>query len=133
MKFKSETLNQIFSLSKVMKKNGPRCTVRIDDGSLIQALAVNVGDVGQKTTLSLRPERVAINPPEGEFPNIFEAKVEELIYLGDHIRTRVSVCNADEFIIKVPNAAGHAVLEEGRTTKVGWLAEDCRALDYIEN
>ena len=38
-----------------------------------------------------------------DFENSFEAKVKELIYLGDHIRTRVKVCGDDQFIVKVPN------------------------------
>ena len=65
---------------------------------------VNIGGPGSATTLSLRPERVRISPPPGECPNLFAARVEELIYLGDHIRTRVSVCGHDDFIVKVPNA-----------------------------
>jgi putative spermidine/putrescine transport system ATP-binding protein len=79
--------------------------------------------------LSLRPERVTSEPQEGQCPNIAEAKVEELIYLGDHIRTRISLAGNDEFIVKVPNAQGHARLAEGETVKVGWAMEDCRALD----
>ena len=35
----------------------------------------------------------------------------------------------DDFIVKMPNAADHIVLEEGHSVDVGWNAEDCRALD----
>ena len=45
------------------------------------------------------------------------------------MRTRVSVCGHDDFIVKVPNSAGHVHLQPGETVKVGWQAEDCRALD----
>ena len=85
--------------------------------------------MGSPTTLSLRPERVIINPNDGELPNIAEANVEELIYLGDHIRTRINLAGNSEFIVKVPNSMGHAQLSEGSTVKVGWSMEDCRALD----
>lgn len=106
------------------------CTVELEgNGASLQALAVNIGGVGSRTTLSLRPERVVIDPDESRFPNIAEAKVEELIYLGDHIRTRINLAGNDEFIVKVPNASGHAVMSEGSTVKVGWTMEDCRALD----
>ncbi|WP_252928547.1 ABC transporter ATP-binding protein [Aliihoeflea sp. 40Bstr573] len=113
---------------KVEAMNGSSCAVRLTDGSLIQALPVNVSGAGEKTTLSLRPERVRIAPPDGT-ANSFEARVEELIYLGDHIRTRVSVCGNPDFIIKVPNADTSAWLAAGETVRVGWSAEDCRALD----
>lgn len=109
--------------------NATTCTVEIGQSSLIKALAVNVTTEGQRATLSLRPERVRINPPNGLMPNVFEAQVEELIYLGDHIRTRVSVCGQDDFIVKVPNAAGHEALRKGDRVRVGWTIEDCRALD----
>ncbi|MGF1611385.1 MAG: ABC transporter ATP-binding protein [Kiloniellales bacterium] len=119
--------NRLFG--KVRAMNGKACTVELDSGGTLQALAVNVNGVGTRTTLSLRPERVVINPPDGRFPNVAEACVEELIYLGDHIRTRIRLAGNDDFIVKVPNAQGHAALSEGSTVKVGWSMEDCRALD----
>ncbi len=109
--------------------NGQSCTVDLEGGGTIQALAVNIAGAGSRTTLSLRPERVTIGAQDGQFPNVAEAKVEELIYLGDHIRTRINLAGNDEFIVKVPNAQGHAPLREGETVKVGWTMEDCRALD----
>jgi putative spermidine/putrescine transport system ATP-binding protein len=116
-------------MGTVKEVNGESCTVEVDGGGAVIALPVNVGGNGERTTLSLRPERVTINPPEGSVPNVFEGTVEELIYLGDHIRTRVNVCGHDDFIVKVPNASGHAALAEKTTVKVGWEFEDCRALD----
>ena len=115
-------------VGKVTAQNGTRCTIDIA-GNAIQALAVNHAGVGSVSTLSLRPERVFINPGDGLCPNVFDARVEELIYLGDHMRTRVNVCGHDDFIVKVPNSAGHVHLKPGETVKVGWQAEDCRALD----
>ena len=109
--------------------NGESCTVEVDDGGMVQAKSVNIGEVGSRTILSLRPERVEVAPPDGQLPNIFEANVEELIYLGDHIRTRANVCGHDDFIVKIPNASHHASLKEGETVNFGWAIEDCRALD----
>ncbi len=115
---------------QVTSLNGTSCEVELEGGGgKLQALAVNIGGVGARTTLSLRPERVIIDPAEGQVPNTAEARVEELIYLGDHIRTRVNLAGNDEFIVKVPNNLGHANLSEGSTVRVGWAMEDCRALD----
>jgi len=113
---------------KITEVNGQSCKVSVNGGD-IHALPVNINGSGSQTTLSLRPERVRINPTDGEVPNIFNAKVEELIYLGDHIRTRVSVCGNSEFIVKVPNSQDTAQLTEGQDVRVGWTVEDCRALD----
>ncbi len=116
-------------MGTVKEVNGESCTIEVDGGGAVIALAVNIAGKGERTTLSLRPERVTINPPEGSVPNVFEGTVEELIYLGDHIRARVNVCGHDDFIVKVPNASGHAALKEKTKVKVGWEFEDCRALD----
>ena len=116
----------------VTDQNSETCHVQVDDGGDVQALKVNVDGVGSRTTLSLRPERVEVNPESGKYPNEFEGRIEELIYLGDHIRTRASVCGRNDFIVKIPNATRHAVLQEGDVVKFGWSVEDCRALDVFE-
>jgi len=118
-------------VGKVTAFSGQHCTVQVEGGENIEALAVNVRNTGEQSTLSLRPERVMVRPEPGSCPNIFDATVEELIYLGDHMRTRVSLLGHDDFVIKVPNSAGHQHLQTGQTVKVGWQADDCRALDYL--
>lgn len=108
------------------------CTIELDgDGGTVDALAINANQVGERTTLSLRPERIEINPEKGSVPNMLEGKIEELIYLGDHVRTRMSVSGNRDFIVKVPNTHGHKLLTEGKTAFVGWMTDDCRALDAL--
>ena len=117
-------------LGKVTEDKGDNVVVEVDNGGgVVTAKRVNVEGAGSRSTLSLRPERVTVAPEPGSLPNIFSAKAEELIYLGDHIRTRFNVCGNDEFIVKIPNSAVHAHLKEGDTVNIGWNAEDCRALD----
>ena len=114
---------------KVKSINGNMCVITTDRGDEIKAIKINVNAVGDASTVSLRPERVEINSSEKNFENIFDAKVKELIYLGDHIRTRVEVCGNDQFIVKVPNSYKGANLKEGASVKLSWKASDSRALD----
>ncbi len=114
---------------RVTAIEGDICTVRIGGDMQVRALRVNVDGEGAETTLSLRPERVQIDAGEDRFDNIFTGKVQELIYLGDHIRVRVSVAGNDEFIVKVPNATGERKIKVGEELRLGWTAADCRALD----
>jgi len=116
---------------EVTEIDSDRCTVKVDCGDIVKALKVNVARAGDRTTLSLRPERVTLNPAAGSLENIFEGTVRELIYLGDHLRTRINVCGNDEFIVKVPNAAGRLKIDKGEKINVGWTPEDCRALDFL--
>ena len=114
---------------KVKSINGNTCVVKTDKGEEIKSLKVNVGAVGDGSTVSLRPERVEINSSDTNFENSFNGTVKELIYLGDHIRTRVEVCGNDQFIVKVPNSYKGANLKEGTSVKLSWKANDSRALD----
>jgi putative spermidine/putrescine transport system ATP-binding protein len=114
---------------KVVAVNGTACQVEVAGGGNVHALPIRIDGVGTATTLSLRPERVRLNPTNGACANVFSAQVEELIYLGDHTRVRASVCGNKDFIIKVPNSEGVPTLTPGTSISVGWRKEDCRALD----
>jgi len=117
-------------VGKVVDDSNDVVKVEIDNkAGTVVAKKVNVEGVGSRCTLSLRPERVTVDPEAGSLPNIFSGIAEELIYLGDHIRTRFTVLGHDDFIVKIPNSAIHAHLKEGDTVNIGWNAEDCRALD----
>jgi putative spermidine/putrescine transport system ATP-binding protein len=107
-------------------------TVKLESGDVVKALAINVKAKGERTLLSVRPERIEINPAKKSADVILAGRIAELIYLGDHIRARLEVAGHDDFIVKVPNKGGAQTVAEGRDVTVGWKAEDCRALDYLE-
>ena len=60
-------------------------TINLDSGAEVKALAVNIDGVGSRTTLSVRPERCVIVTKKSATVSRLDAKIEELIYLGDHI------------------------------------------------
>jgi putative spermidine/putrescine transport system ATP-binding protein len=123
--------NRLKGTVEEMNGNGT-CIVRLDSGDRIRASAVKVGSKGERTLLSLRPERVEINPAQGKLANILEGWVEELIYLGDHLRTRLSVAGHPDFIVKIPNKGAMEGLAAGTKVRIGWSETDCRALDDDE-
>ena len=126
--FVAQFIGENNKLSGVVKSiKGDTAIVQLDNGAVTEALAVNCGDVGNKTTLSIRPERVNIGGRKTKMS--VEGEVKELIYLGDHIRCRMDVHGNEDFIVKVPNSAGHTHLKEGEKTMLSWSKEDCRALD----
>jgi putative spermidine/putrescine transport system ATP-binding protein len=105
------------------------CTVRLVTGERVRAHAVKVSKTGDRTLLSLRPERVKIDPIVSDSANVVDGCIEELIYLGDHVRTRLTVADQPDFIVKIPNNSDRRPLEKGMKVRVGWSTEDCRALD----
>ena len=106
--------------------------MKLETGELVKALAVNVKENGGRTLLSIRPERVEINPTAQTADVILSGRIAELIYLGDHIRARLEVAGHTDFIVKVPNKGANGDVAEGREVKIGWKAADCRALDFAE-
>ena len=110
--------------------SGTTCTVRLDGGELISARPVNVTEVGQRTKVSIRPERVEMNKDRlQEGAHLLKAEVLEFIYMGDIFRTRLRVAGNEDFVMKTRNAPDQVRLKKGETIEIGWLPDDCRALD----
>ena len=114
----------------VTEMSGDKCVVKLDDGELIDAKPVNVSQVGDRTRVSIRPERVEFNKERlQEGAHTLKAEVLEFIYMGDIFRTRLRVAGNEEFIVKTRNAPDQVRLLPGQQIEIGWLPEDCRALD----
>lgn len=114
----------------VTEMSGNTCVVRLDDGEELDATPINVSKVGDRTTVSIRPERVEYNKDRlQEGAHTLKAEVLEFIYMGDIFRTRLRVAGNEDFIIKTRNAPDVERLKPGQQIEIGWLPEDCRALD----
>ncbi|MEM0907637.1 MAG: ABC transporter ATP-binding protein [Pseudomonadota bacterium] len=113
----------------VTELSNGRCQVRLDDGNIVAASAVNVAGTGARTTLSLRPERVRLNDPDAA--GSLSGVVAESIYLGETIRLRLIVAGNDDFIVKVPNKGNQDAVRDGQEVTVSFSAEDCHALDPV--
>ncbi|HEX9857326.1 MAG TPA: ABC transporter ATP-binding protein, partial [Paracoccaceae bacterium] len=111
---------------------GGKALVRLATGEVIDATPVNVTSKGQKTLVSIRPERVEYKDemmPEGA--HTIEAEVLEFIYMGDLFRTRLRVAGSDDFVIKSRNTQGQRMLAPGERIRIGWAPQDARALDLV--
>jgi len=111
---------------------GDTCDVETG-GATVRALRVAPCRAGDTIILSIRPERIAINPEPGSYTNEMDATVEDLTFLGEQLRVRLSACGRDDFIATIPNIVGHGGLIEGDAVRVGWTVVDCRALDHEPN
>ncbi len=105
-----------------------KCKVKLDSGKEISANPIRVKSKGEKTIVSLRPERAIINP-ESNMDNQHVGRIEEVIYHGDHTRVRLDLLGNKEFILKVPNSSQRMDIKVGNEIKIGWSSEDSRALD----
>ena len=97
---------------------------------MIRALRVVPAEVGDADHAVHPPRAGRLAPEPGLFANEFEARVEDLTFLGDHLRVVVSVLGTDDFIVKIPNIVGHGAVIPGDRVRIGWTPTDCRALDH---
>lgn len=106
--------------------------VALDAGGSVVAQAVNVGGAGSRTSLSIRPERVAIETGDSgdAATNRLPATLTDLIYVGDHTLAILSTPANPEFMVKLP-AGSYAGLAPGQDVYIAFRPEDCRALDPV--
>jgi len=82
-------------------------------------------------TVSLRPERVQIGAAghtlNGHPGCRLAGSLQEIIYLGDHVRARVVLTGNEEFMVKRPISEAHTLPSIGAVVDVFWAPEHCRA------
>ena len=119
--------NNTFS-GEVTDFSKDKCKVKLTSGNEILANPIAIKSKGEKTRVSLRPERAIIDP-DSKMENKFKGKIEEVIYHGDHTRVRLNLLENKEFILKVPNSSARMDIKVGNQLNVGWNSFDARALD----
>ncbi len=113
---------------RLERMDGALADVRVGEQT-VRALRVAEVAVGERTTLSIRPERVRFGAQPGSAANEFDGRVEDVTFLGDHLRVAVRVFGRKDFIVRIPNTVGHGGVLPGDTVRIGWTPTDCRSLD----
>ena len=96
-------------------------------GHVVKAFMVVPCSVGDDVVLAIRPERVGLAPEHGRYSNEFEVEIDDMAFLGDHLRVQTSFAGSD-FVVKIPNIIGHGGVLSGDKVRLGWTTTDCRAL-----
>ncbi|WP_315710582.1 ABC transporter ATP-binding protein [Brenneria uluponensis] len=106
--------------------------VSLDDGTTLKALKVRPSSPGKKITLCIRPERVKVNdehlPTSAQQIN---ARIQQFIYLGDHVRLITEVAGQPQFMIKMSANEVNPAWKIGSEVKLSWMPENLRALDVV--
>ena len=113
---------------KVVGVEGDFCRVETG-GQIVTAFRVAPCRLGDSVSVAIRPERVAVAPEPGLYGNEFDGRIDDIAFLGDHLRLRMTVCDSPDFIAKIPNIVGHGAVLEGDRVRVGWTLTDGRALE----
>jgi putative spermidine/putrescine transport system ATP-binding protein len=110
---------------QVVGRDGDRLIVEIAGSHRIRAAAAGHAADAGRVVLSVRPERVSLDPAHSD--NRLSLPLESVVYLGDSSRLVLALPGGGEFTVKTGHLAAHAHLVRGQEIVVGWNAEDCRA------
>ena len=113
----------------VIAVDGDFCEVEVGR-ERVRALRIVECKPGDRVTLSIRPERVAVNPDLGLYHNQVGGTIRDVAFVGDHLRVRMAACGASNLVAKIPNVAGHGGVLVGDTVRIAWTVTDCRALNF---
>ncbi|MBN3764140.1 ABC transporter ATP-binding protein [Burkholderia sp. Ac-20365] len=117
---------------RVVNVSGDQATLALADGSIIRGRCESGLREGDDAMLALRPERAHIPSAEGTQidadSNVVQARVEELVYCGDHHRVHLKLGSRDSIVVKVPNTQRHALPASGDMVEVAWRHDDCKIL-----
>jgi putative spermidine/putrescine transport system ATP-binding protein len=105
------------------------CRITLDTGEEVTAAAVNVSGAGARTRLSVRPERLIINPEENPVLNRYRATVTGMNFRGDHTLVHLILASGTQLEAKIPNSQAEGGFGSDDEVEVGWHARHCRALD----
>ena len=104
--------------------HGERLVLTTGSGLTVAVPAAAAWPPGRASAwLVLRPESVRLAVKPGEVDNHYEARVDDLIYLGGLTRCRLVV--GDTRIVAVVPSAHVAGLSPGDLVTIGWNAKDC--------
>ena len=113
----------------VIAVDGDFCEVEVGR-ERVRALRIVECKPGDSVTLSIRPERVAVNPDLGLYHNQVGGTIRDVAFVGDHLRVRMAACGVSNLVAKIPNVAGHGGVLVGDTVRIAWTVTDCRALNF---
>lgn len=119
-------------LAKQIGSEGDFYLATLDDGTVLRALKVRPSSPGRKITLCIRPERVQVNAdtPEAGSQQV-KARIQQFIYLGDHVRMMTEVAGQSPFMVKLPASAIQPHWKVGSEVTLSWQPENLRALDVV--
>jgi putative spermidine/putrescine transport system ATP-binding protein len=112
---------------EVVEAGGERRRVRVREDCVLEAAGPDAPGPGGRALVTVRPEHVLLGPAAAGCANALRARVEDVIYLGDHARVRLRVLDTTELVAKLPIREADAAVTRGDAVDVGWRAEDARA------
>lgn len=114
----------------VVARDEKLCAVRLAGGQVVQAIATGTVGTGDRVIAAIRPEHIEISTGQSFDCNKLDARIEELVYQGDHGRIRAGLDGGGALVIRTPNLSGVTLSDH---LPISWCTDRCFAFAARES
>ena len=108
--------------------DGNRYVLETEDGLRLTGVARDPDIDIDNATAVVRPESVVEVTESNGLPNVFEGEIEEIIYLGEHVKYQIRLGNSTRIMAKWLLNADSNLYKAGERVRIGWEANDMLAV-----
>jgi spermidine/putrescine ABC transporter ATP-binding subunit len=101
------------------------CEVETSKGLLVRANIRTGIEQGKNVNVTIRPERIQLNPTNQPPENLYNGTVENVVYLGEVIKYSIVLDGGEKVIVKSQNSQGLIPWERSRKVSIGWSSTHC--------
>jgi len=107
---------------------GSNYVLETEDGLRMTGIARDVDIDVENATAVVRPESISPMTDANGAANSFEGEIEEIIYLGEHVKYQIRLGTSTTIMAKWLLRADTSLLKQGDKLRVGWASEDMLAV-----
>lgn len=108
----------------VIARSDEQCAILLRGGQVVRAVASGAVVPGDEVVAAIRPEHIDSRAKSSDCCNALDARVDELVYHGDHRRIHAALGGGDTIVIRTSASRDLAV---GDALPVSWCADHCFA------
>ena len=114
-----------FAAGKVLALKKKTACISVPGGEKIEAQNANLDANDKDCVISIRPEKIFIQPTSHAYDNEITGKFIARYYVGDFIRYQFGLDAGTEITVKVLNDLAAPEFSENAEAKLVWLSKDC--------
>ena len=99
--------------------------IKTTKGLVVQVKTRRGIEVGQSVTLAIRPEKIRLDATVERSVNLFQGKVDNVVYLGEIVKYVVTMDSGESIAAKSTNVTAGQQYKKGDRIRLGWRLEDC--------
>jgi spermidine/putrescine ABC transporter ATP-binding subunit len=122
-RFVADFIGEANILDGVVSATGREIVVDIGQGMQVRSAANGDVRLHERVSVVIRPECISLGPEASKCGNVFEAVVEQAIYVGEASRYVATLATGHLVCAKLQHRGGRSALGQGDKVILGWDPE----------